>query len=187
MTAASPAHVRQARPDDAAELLGLIRRAMALYAQNAGIETPLDAEMETAADLQVHIAHDLVLVAEEDGRLIGTVRLVQQDRDTVWFTRFAVLPERQRGGVGHLLYQAALAAAQKRGCRFMLLHTALSNQNLVTFYQTRGFEQIDVSYERGYPRGLFLKTLKAAPGGKPPSAQGEIAAERAGAAPGPAV
>jgi ribosomal protein S18 acetylase RimI-like enzyme len=129
--------------------------------------------METAADLQVHIAHDLVLVAEEDGRLIGTVRLVQQDRDTVWFTRFAVLPERQRGGVGHLLYQAALAAAQKRGCRFMLLHTALSNQNLVTFYQTRGFEQIDVSYERGYPARLFLKTLKAAPGGKPSSAQGK--------------
>lgn len=151
--------IRRAVPAEAAELLALIRSAMAVYARHSGIETPLDAELETVADLCVHIVQDHVLVAEQAGRLIGTVRLVRQDHDTAWFTRFAVSPDRQRAGVGQMLFQAAENNLRQSGCRQILLHTALSNQSLVAFYQTRGFELVDTSHERGYPRGLFLKQL----------------------------
>jgi predicted N-acetyltransferase YhbS len=151
--------IRRAVPAEAAELLALIRRAMAVYARNSGIETPLDSELETVADLRVHIAQDDVLVAEQEGRLIGTVRLVRQNHDTAWFTRFAVSPDRQRAGVGQMLFQAAENSLRQSGCRQVLLHTALSNLPLVAFYQTRGFSLIDTSHERGYPRGLFFKQL----------------------------
>ena len=132
---------------------------MAVYARQSGIETPLDAELETMADVQVHIAQAEVLVAEQDGQLIGTVRLVRQDHDTAWFTRFAVLPDRQRSGIGQMLFQSAEERLCMSGCQQVLLHTALTNQNLVTFYQTRGFSLLDTNYERGYPRGLFIKKL----------------------------
>jgi ribosomal protein S18 acetylase RimI-like enzyme len=163
--------VRQATSADAPELLALIQRAMAVYARNSGIERPLDAELETLDDLRVHLAVDYVLVAEIGGRLAGTVRLVRQDEQTAYFSRFAVMPTLQRSGVGHLLYLAALRYLNERGYRQVLLHTALTNQPLVTFYQTRGFELISTGYDRGYPRGTFRKWLDLAgdqPSGKSP-------------------
>ena len=158
----APVVIRLAAADDAVKLLSLIRKAMAVYAQNSGIETPLDAEMETLDDMLAHLARNKVLVAEQDGKLIGTVRLVRQDRDTAWFTRFAVLPERQRLGIGQLLFQAAEEQLRQEGFVQVLLHTALTNLPLVTFYQTRGFILLDVHHTRGYPRGRFMKRLDAA-------------------------
>ena len=154
--------IRQALPAEAATLHRLIRRAMAFYAEKSQIKTPLDADLESAADLAVHIRHDLVLVAQEQDELVGTVRLVRQDKATAWFTRFAVLPEKQRSGIGQLLLEAAVSQLRQQGCRQLLLHTALTNQQLVGFYQARGFVLLHTSNERGYPRGLFLKQLDQA-------------------------
>lgn len=151
--------IRRALSADAADLLALVRRAMAVYARHSGIETTLDSELETLVDMRIHIEQDHVLVAEQAGQLIGTVRLVRQDHDTAWFTRFAVSPDRQRAGIGQLLLQEAESCLRQSGCRQVLLHTALSNPSLVAFYQTRGFTLLETSYERGYPRGLFLKVL----------------------------
>jgi predicted N-acetyltransferase YhbS len=158
MRCSEPA-IRKAQACDAPELLSLIRTAMAVYAQHAGIETPLDSERETQDDIRASIKKDLVLVATDQGRLIGTVRLVRQDRDTAWFTRFAVAPDRHRSGVGQKLLYAAEQTLAKDGVRYLLLHTALSHPSLVTFYQSRGFKLLETHYDRGYPRGLFQKSL----------------------------
>ncbi len=151
--------LRQARPEEAGQLHQLISQAMAFYAQKSGIKTPLDSEQESVSDLAVHIQHDMVLVAEAEGQLVGTVRLVRQNKDTAWFTRFAVLPQKQRGGIGRQLLDKATDLLRQAGCRQLLLHTALSNRQLVKFYQSRGFSLLHTSHERGYPRGLFLKWL----------------------------
>lgn len=154
--------LRRARPAEAAELHSLIRQAMAFYARDSKIRTALDSDQESVTDLAVHIQHDIVLVAEEEGQLVGTVRLVRQNKDTAWFTRFAVLPRRQGSGIGRQLLAAATRLLLQDGCRQLLLHTALSNQQLVDFYQARGFRLVHSSNERGYPRGLFLKWLDKA-------------------------
>lgn len=155
--------IRKAQACDAPELLSLIQTAMAVYAQHAGIETPLDSERETEDDIRASIENDLVLVATDHDQLIGTVRLVTQDPETVWFTRFAVAPERHRSGVGQKLLYAAEQALVKRGVRYLLLHTALSHPSLVTFYKSRGFMLLETHYDRGYPRGLFQKILSDGP------------------------
>jgi ribosomal protein S18 acetylase RimI-like enzyme len=59
------------------------------------------------------------------------------------------------------LYQAAEAHLIDQGYRSVELHTALTNQPLVNFYQSRGFELVSVDHSRGYPRGLFRKRLSA--------------------------
>ena len=150
---------RKAVQSDSAELLKLIQWAMQVYAAKSGITTPLDAMQETLADLEQHIARDHVIVAEHKNALIGTVRLVRAGPDRAYFTRFAVHPHLQQTGVGRLLYQAAERWLLQKGFRTVELHTALTNDQLVSFYQSRGFDLVETDQSRGYPRGLFRKLL----------------------------
>lgn len=150
---------RQAVLSDSSELLRLIQWAMQVYAAKSGITTPLDAFSETVPDLEQQIAHDHVIVAEHKHTLIGTVRLVRLSPDRAYFTRFAVHPHLQQTGVGRLLYQTAEAWLLSHGFRMVELHTALTNETLVSFYQSRGFILVETDTSRGYPRGLFRKAL----------------------------
>jgi len=152
-------HVRQAEPADAPELLALIRVAMSVYVRNSGINSELESQRETLDDLMRHLRDDHVLVAEHRGHLIGTVRLIRESDKTAYFSRFAVLPNLQQTGVGRLLYQEAEAWLRVQGYQIIRLHTALTNQPLVHFYQARGFRLVETTTGRGYPRGLFEKQL----------------------------
>ena len=151
--------IRKATVDDAPELHDLIRQAMAVYAEQSGIETPLDAQMETREDLVRHLQEDQVLVAVLHDQLAGTVRLVRLDDQTAYFCRFAVLPGYQRSGVGQMLNQAAENWLADQGFTSVILHTALTNAPLVSFYRLRGFELVETHESRGYPRGTFAKKL----------------------------
>ena len=151
--------IRQATPDDGPELLALIRIAMAVYARNSGISSLLDAQRETLDELLGHIRTDYVLVAEHRGKLAGTVRLNVGSDHAAYFSRFAVMPALQQTGVGKMLYQEAEAYLRDRQVHSICLHTALTNQPLVAFYQARGFVLTETRTDRGYPRGLFVKNL----------------------------
>lgn len=151
--------IRQAHPEDAPELLALIRIAMAVYARKSGIATLLESQLETLDELKAHLLSDHVLVAEHRGKLIGTVRLIHDGGDTAYFSRFAVLPALQQTGLGRLIYQAAEEWLASQGVRSIRLHTALTNQPLVAFYESRGFKLIETNTARGYPRGTFQKDL----------------------------
>jgi GNAT superfamily N-acetyltransferase len=150
---------RQAVPADSQELLELIRAAMQVYAAQSGITSPLEALQETEQDILRHIKEDYVIVAVHKQALIGTVRLVRLDDRCAFFTRFAVHPHLQQTGVGRLLYQEAETWLRRQGFQTILLHTALTNEPLVHFYESRGFVLIETDTSRGYPRGLFRKTL----------------------------
>jgi ribosomal protein S18 acetylase RimI-like enzyme len=159
MTSHHDYRVRQAVPADAPEILALITRAMALYVKNSGITSPLESQQESLDDHIRHIQGDHVLVVEQESHIVGTVRLILEPDGSAYFSRFAVQPQRQRGGVGRLLYQASEDWLREQGVRAILLHTALSNQPLVDFYKARGFRLIEENSARGYPRGTFQKDL----------------------------
>ncbi len=159
MTAPQEISIRQAVPADAPEIRALVQKAMAVYAHNSGITTPLESQLESLAEQVAQNQADHVLVVERHGRLIGSVRLVHGEDDSAYFSRFAVLPSLQRSGVGRQLYQVAEAWLKSRGVRTIRLHTALSNQPLVDFYLARGFRLIKESTDRGYPRGTFQKDI----------------------------
>ena len=154
-----PITIRKADDSDVDPLYTLIRQAMAVYAKQSGITQPLDALTESKSDLLHHIHVDHVLVAELHDQLAGTVRLIRADSETAYFSRFAVLPHLQQTGVGRQLYQAAEEWLRGQGFRQILLHTALSNEPLVGFYQARGFRLLHSSQARGYARGTFIKVL----------------------------
>ncbi len=160
--------IRKATAEDAPAITALLRTSMAQYAEASGIPTLLDAQRESEADVRCHIEDDLVLVAETPESIDGTVRLHLEPDGTAYFSRFAVAPGRRKTGIGKYLLLVAVELLVEAGATEMLLHTAIANQPLVTLYTNQGFELIDVSYDRGYARGLFRKVLKPKGVDKPP-------------------
>lgn len=88
------------------------------------------------------------LVAVEDGRVLGTCRLLFVDR-TVQFSRLAVEPGARRRGIATRLLQAADAEALAAGARRIVLHaqTYARDLYLADGYEPRGHVFVEAGIE----------------------------------------
>lgn len=88
------------------------------------------------------------LVAVEDGRVLGTCRLLFVDR-TVQFSRLAVDAEARRRGLATRLLQAADAEALGAGARRIVLHaqTYARDLYLADGYEPRGHVFVEAGIE----------------------------------------
>jgi len=75
-----------------------------------------------------------ILVAEEEGRLIGTVSLIDDGR-VAWLFRFAVTNME----VAKLLHDKAIDALKQSGHSQVLVYSPVSNQKLNSRYDVLGF------------------------------------------------
>ena len=150
-------HIERAIPEDATGMRLVIRAAMEKYGRDSGIPGRLDAMEESVDDLLRFIAQDTVFVARVGSNIVGTVRISIEPDGLAYLSRFTVLPGKQSLGIGSRLFTAAEAHMKEMQIRQVRLHTALTNQALVRFYEARGFRLSSRSDTRGYPRGLFIK------------------------------
>jgi len=171
--------VRGACLDDAEQIHRVVYESMQIYCSNSGIaRDKLDASFETIENIRSAITASPFFVAvKPDGTIVGSARLLPkqisdfavpelagllalgQDDIVSYFSRFAVKEDLQGLGIGSLLYQAAQTAAMQTQSKGILLHTALLNRIMVSFYEKRGFTLLFEDPSRGYPRGLFGKKL----------------------------
>jgi len=171
--------IRPARPDEADRIHSLVISSMQMYCKNAGITNDkLDVNSETADDVRAAIMSVPFFVAvNAGGVLVGSVRLLHKkissfgipalagmlslgpDEYVSYFSRFAVSEDQQGLGIGSLLYNAAKIKARELTNTYILLHTALSNPVMISFYEKRGFVLLSEDTSRGYPRGLLGKKL----------------------------
>lgn len=79
---------------------------------------------------------DLLLVAEDDERLIGFI--LAWDGDPFWINTLHVLPARRSGGVGARLMAEAARRMQARGRASAYLDVIDSNTRAIAFYQRLG-------------------------------------------------
>ena len=95
---------------------------------------------DPATDIAIKVDHspDLFLVAEEDGRVIGTV-MVGYEGHRGWINYLAVHPARQRGGLGRALMSEAEAQLAQRGCPKVNLQVRTSNTGALGFYAALGY------------------------------------------------
>jgi ribosomal protein S18 acetylase RimI-like enzyme len=85
---------------------------------------------------------DALLVAEEDGAVIGYVLLLFRERTALArLYSVAVDPAAARRGVGHLLLEAAEAAAVTRGCIFIRLEVRADNAAAIALYLKAAYRQ----------------------------------------------
>lgn len=152
--------VRKALITDSTEMLSVIHIAMTQYANDSMIPHALDSLKESVHDIERYIQSDTFLIAIYKDRIVATVRISEESEDTVLISRFAVLPEMQKAGVGSILYEAAQKQIEADGYKKIVLYTALSNHKTVKFYKAKGFELKTEESDSEYPRGMFKKELK---------------------------
>ena len=170
------APIRQATPDDAAQISGVISEALVLYCKNSRIEkTQLAAGLETEDEIREMTKSSLFYVFEKDEKIIGTIRLtfpnfkglsesessadIFEDKNVCYISRFYVHSDYHGHGIGRELLTFAEEKARSEAISSMFLHTAIENKKLVGFYQKRGFTLFEKSNRSSYPRGLFVKKI----------------------------
>lgn len=106
-----------------------------------------------------------VLVATEEGRIIGHAQIVPSEKEGVFELKsLAVSEDRRSQGVGAALVQAALAHCRANGARSIFVATAAASVGALKFYQRQGFRMQRIirdfySPSRGY-RPLEINGIK---------------------------
>jgi [ribosomal protein S18]-alanine N-acetyltransferase len=101
------------------------------------------------------------VVAEEAGNLVGYAGLFHSG-ETADVQTLAVVPDRQRHGVGTALLDGLVAEARRRGASELLLDVREDNVAAQAFYAHRGFEQLSRRrgyYANGRVDGLVLRRI----------------------------
>ena len=81
---------------------------------------------------------DLLLVADDGGRVVGTV-MAGYDGHRGWLYSLAVEAKRQREGIGTLLLKEAEARLTALGCRKINLQIRGGNDAVAAFYLRHGY------------------------------------------------
>lgn len=171
--------LRIAEPSDAEALSGLIRMAMKTYRTESGITSDvlesLHESVETVAD---RIRHNRCLCFFDGDKPVATITLGKVDNPMrysfslrtelflssfekcVYISRFAVADNLRGTGLGVKLMEVALSEPEIAESKLVLLHTAVRNKRMHSFYINRGFKLLASETSRGYKRGLYYKLVE---------------------------
>lgn len=130
-----------ARPDDAAAMLDLQRRAFAEEGRRSGTQDipPLTEQLDAVNE---HIRTQTALVARDAGTIIGTIRGIVDGRACT-VRALVVDPAYQGRGVGSALLDA-LERTLTDVARFDLTTNTLMEGN-VPFYERRGYKVVELT------------------------------------------
>jgi ribosomal protein S18 acetylase RimI-like enzyme len=88
---------------------------------------------------------NLILVAEDKGRIVGTV-IGQGDGSVGFVWSLAVLPKEQGKGTGKKLMLEIEKRLKKRGCIGISLFTSLKRNKAVNMYKKLGYKHVKKAY-----------------------------------------
>ena len=156
-----------ASTDSVNSLTGLLHRA---YAQLGAMGLNYTAVDQSPEATRRRIAGHECYVAEQEGRIVGTVALqidqrerptCARHRDMAYFSQFAVEPHVQGRGIGTRLLGHIESRASQLGFRRLALDTAVPATDLIAYYATRGYLSIGVEHFPGktYASIIMAKAL----------------------------
>jgi len=123
-------HIRSYADQDESGVARLWRRVFP--------EAPAWNRPEEDIRRKLDVQRDLFLVAEDGGRIIGTV-MAGYDGHRGWVYYLAVAPDRRRQGLGSALMGEVERRLAQRGCPKLNLQVRASNQEVVSFYRQLGY------------------------------------------------
>jgi GNAT superfamily N-acetyltransferase len=118
------------------------------------------------SELDQYIDAGRVLVAVHDDEIIGHVQVTETgDEARLEIKNVAVVPSRQRRGVGRALMTAAIALARDDGCAALIVATAAADIGSLAFYQRLGFRVRSVEHDAfteatGYSPGTLIDGIE---------------------------
>ncbi len=102
---------------------------------------------------------DHVVVFDDEGRCVGTGRIVRLDARTAQVGRMAVAKDVRKHGVGGLVLDALERMAAMRGLTDLLVASQLPAE---AFYRNRGFaRQGEQFLDQGVPHVMMKKTISS--------------------------
>lgn len=152
---------RKATEKDAKDINTVIRRAFRLYADELAPDSHVKALEEPDSVVLDDIKDNCVFVAEDDGVVLGSVRIKSLSSDLAYLYRFGVDPTIRHTGVGSGLLQAAIDYCKDCGYAAITLHTNAKYYKLARYYYGKKFYVHSTSDAKGYIRALFVKELKS--------------------------
>jgi predicted GNAT family N-acyltransferase len=100
---------------------------------------------------------DHVVAFDENGRCVGTGRIVRLDARTAQVGRMAVPAEQRGQGIGAQVLEALERMARLRGLSELVVHSQLSSE---AFYANRGFlREGEPFLDQGVPHVVMRKQL----------------------------
>lgn len=157
--------VREVQPEEIAQVLEVVLRAYEQYEQ----ELPGQLWEQYRASIQASIIENQPhpphahLVAEQDGRIIGSVQLFLSSEEAYGRAELgiespiirllSVSPEARGRGVATLLIQESVQRAIGLRASSLYLHTSDMMQSAVKLYERLGFER---AYDKEFYNGHVL-------------------------------
>jgi len=129
--------IRAGGPDDLSELRGLWRALSAETALAPYGPSDFDEYWPTARAL---FDHNLVVVAEQGGHLVGCALAVRTRKDVGHVFGLYVRPEARRQSIGRDLLRAASAVLRESGALWIVVDVEHGNHGALEFYERLGFE-----------------------------------------------
>jgi len=148
--------VSRASAEDAARIAALLRSA---YAAHLAAGLNFSAATATAAYVRSRIRRHDVYVLRQAGMIIGTVTLRTKDDErgiAGYVSQLAVDPGLQRAGFGGTLLARAEREALTRGLVRMRLDTAKPAQDLIGWYERRGYHAVSEVHWEGKTYGSIV-------------------------------
>jgi N-acetylglutamate synthase-like GNAT family acetyltransferase len=111
---------------------------------------------ESESEIQSYSQLGDVLVALDDGKVVGIAQ-VEKDDSTVQIISLAVVPERQREGIGCRLIEEAANYCRYHGVGRLIVCTGAWEAENIAFYTKRGFALFHIipdffTLEKGYAK-----------------------------------
>ncbi|TMK45091.1 MAG: GNAT family N-acetyltransferase [Actinobacteria bacterium] len=153
-----------------------VRRALPAEYEEAGRVTalayrefvrPEDGDwndyLDRIADVRDRAGRTVVLVAVEDGRILGSATLELEGRteegeppvppDEAHLRMLGVHPDARRRGIARMLMDASVEEARRAGKHRLTLNTTRRMRAAQSMYEALGFERLD---DRVFPDGFVL-------------------------------
>jgi predicted N-acetyltransferase YhbS len=138
MPESKPPEIRPARAEEAEAVVTLIHRAFGQY--RGQLQPDSSALSETAESIRSLMASGTILVALQDGRMVGCVS-VQRKPEFAYAGRLAVDPSARGTGVGRALMGNAESVARQMGARRLRVDVRLALAENRAFFQSLGFAE----------------------------------------------
>jgi ribosomal protein S18 acetylase RimI-like enzyme len=160
--------VREAAPGEYAEVGRITADAYREFV--TGDDPAWTRYLDEIGDVAGRADRTTILVAEDDGRIVGSVTLELDDRvepdddpplapDEAHIRMLGVRPDLRRRGVARSLMAACFERARARGKTVMTLHTTPRMTEAQRMYEALGFERLA---DRVFPDGFVLLTYRRA-------------------------
>ncbi|MBS0126253.1 GNAT family N-acetyltransferase [Thetidibacter halocola] len=144
ITSATEAPDRAAMDDLLLEYKGVILKKFAA-AGGPDLYTPQDLYASFWPNLHKVLPPigRLILVHDENDRLVGCGTLQQARPDAGELKRLYVRPEANGHGLGRAIVAARMDAARAMGWRTLLVNAIIGNQDMLRIYESLGFRRIE--------------------------------------------